>query len=158
MNDAWQQTRSSSIPIEPVRNAMSVFRLERVYNGRRSALDAGLPLLLSSPLHFPCHLSRSKPATLSSLLRRQLLRTSTSPFSAPSTQTSSLIRRRMASTSSSSSLSKPAAHAHKGAKCPVTGNHGFCPAQQGDSRSPCPALNTMANHGYMYVPSPSLLS
>ncbi|KAF8166833.1 Chloroperoxidase, partial [Pholiota molesta] len=34
--------------------------------------------------------------------------------------------------------------------CPVTGEtHGFCPPQEGDSRSPCPALNTMANHGYI---------
>lgn len=23
----------------------------------------------------------------------------------------------------------------------------------GDSRSPCPMLNTLANHGYLYVPS-----
>ncbi|KAF8638775.1 hypothetical protein AX17_001970 [Amanita inopinata Kibby_2008] len=40
-------------------------------------------------------------------------------------------------------------HTHKGNQCPVTGKHGWCPAQQGDSRSPCPALNAMANHGYI---------
>lgn len=27
--------------------------------------------------------------------------------------------------------------------------HGYCPPQPGDSRSPCPALNTLANHGYL---------
>ncbi|KAH6899513.1 Chloroperoxidase [Coprinopsis sp. MPI-PUGE-AT-0042] len=55
----------------------------------------------------------------------------------------------MTSTSASASSSKPSPHDHKGAKCPVTGGHGFCPAQKGDSRSPCPALNTMANHGFI---------
>ncbi|KAK0455674.1 Chloroperoxidase [Desarmillaria tabescens] len=33
-------------------------------------------------------------------------------------------------------------------KCPVTG-HEYRPPQPGDSRSVCPALNTMANHGYI---------
>ncbi|KAH9483276.1 Putative sterigmatocystin biosynthesis peroxidase stcC [Psilocybe cubensis] len=34
--------------------------------------------------------------------------------------------------------------------CPATGQtYEFCPAQEGDSRSPCPALNAMANHGYI---------
>lgn len=43
-------------------------------------------------------------------------------------------------------------HEHKGLVCPVTKQtYGYCPAQKGDSRSPCPALNTMANHGYMCV-------
>jgi len=49
--------------------------------------------------------------------------------------------------------SHPSVHEHKGKTCPVTGqSHEFCPPQQGDSRSPCPALNAMANHGYMCVP------
>ncbi|EMD33529.1 heme-thiolate peroxidase [Gelatoporia subvermispora B] len=39
--------------------------------------------------------------------------------------------------------------------CPVTGHvaareeHAFCPAKKTDSRSPCPALNALANHGYL---------
>lgn len=47
--------------------------------------------------------------------------------------------------------SHPSIHEHKGKTCPVTGQggHAFCAPQQGDSRSPCPALNTMANHGYI---------
>ncbi|TDL16337.1 Cloroperoxidase [Rickenella mellea] len=28
-------------------------------------------------------------------------------------------------------------------------SHPFCPARPGDSRSPCPALNALANHGYL---------
>ncbi|KAF8075740.1 Chloroperoxidase [Lyophyllum atratum] len=41
-------------------------------------------------------------------------------------------------------------HAHNGKSCPVTGKgHEWCPPQKGDSRSPCPALNTLANHGYL---------
>ncbi|KAG6840554.1 hypothetical protein C0991_005871 [Blastosporella zonata] len=41
-------------------------------------------------------------------------------------------------------------HTHSGKTCPVTGKgHEWCPPQDGDSRSPCPALNTMANHGYI---------
>ena len=36
--------------------------------------------------------------------------------------------------------------------CPLTGQtYNFSPPQEGDVRSVCPALNTMANHGYMYV-------
>jgi len=32
----------------------------------------------------------------------------------------------------------------------VTGKtYDFCPAQDGDARSPCPALNALANHGYL---------
>ncbi|KAH7872057.1 Chloroperoxidase [Lentinula edodes] len=31
------------------------------------------------------------------------------------------------------------------------GQHAFIAPGQGDVRSPCPALNTLANHGYMYV-------
>ncbi|KXN88323.1 Putative sterigmatocystin biosynthesis peroxidase stcC [Leucoagaricus sp. SymC.cos] len=50
-------------------------------------------------------------------------------------------------------MSKPDAnpqiHPHLGKSCPVTGEHGFCPPRPEDSRSPCPALNTMANHGYI---------
>jgi hypothetical protein len=43
-------------------------------------------------------------------------------------------------------------HEHTKA-CPITGkSHGFCPAQPGDKRAPCPALNALANHGYLYVP------
>lgn len=46
------------------------------------------------------------------------------------------------------------AHTHSGGKCPVTGAsganpHAFCPPQQGDFRAPCPAMNSMANHGYL---------
>ncbi|TRM68900.1 hypothetical protein BD626DRAFT_472311 [Schizophyllum amplum] len=33
--------------------------------------------------------------------------------------------------------------------CPFAAKHGYCPPQKGDSRSVCPALNTMANHGYL---------
>ncbi|KAF9567665.1 Cloroperoxidase [Agrocybe pediades] len=45
---------------------------------------------------------------------------------------------------------KPKTHQHTGKLCPVTGHgHGFCPAQEGDSRSACPALNSLANHGYI---------
>ncbi|KAF8890451.1 Chloroperoxidase [Infundibulicybe gibba] len=41
-------------------------------------------------------------------------------------------------------------HEHHGKSCPVVGNtHEWCPPQKGDSRSPCPALNTLANHGYI---------
>ncbi|KIY72590.1 Cloroperoxidase [Cylindrobasidium torrendii FP15055 ss-10] len=40
-------------------------------------------------------------------------------------------------------------HAHDEKACPVTGHHGWCPPRQGDSRSVCPALNAMANHGYI---------
>jgi len=37
-----------------------------------------------------------------------------------------------------------------GSDCPVvSGEYGFRPPQSGDSRGVCPALNTMANHGYM---------
>jgi len=37
-----------------------------------------------------------------------------------------------------------------GTACPVSGNgHGFTPVREGDSRSPCPALNALANHGYL---------
>ncbi|PPQ88904.1 hypothetical protein CVT25_009139 [Psilocybe cyanescens] len=45
----------------------------------------------------------------------------------------------------------PPVHKHDNKTvCPVTRQtHGFCSAQEGDSRSPCPALNTMANHGYI---------
>ncbi|KAL1700691.1 hypothetical protein EV121DRAFT_263887, partial [Schizophyllum commune] len=32
--------------------------------------------------------------------------------------------------------------------CPFAAKHGYCAPQKGDSRSVCPALNTMANHGY----------
>ncbi|KAK2465843.1 hypothetical protein APHAL10511_001484 [Amanita phalloides] len=42
-----------------------------------------------------------------------------------------------------------ASHKHLGKQCPVTGSHNWCPPQEGDSRSPCPALNSMANHGYI---------
>jgi len=36
------------------------------------------------------------------------------------------------------------------AKCPVTGlSHEFAAPKDGDNRSPCPALNAMANHGYI---------
>ncbi|KAF8838166.1 Cloroperoxidase [Paxillus ammoniavirescens] len=41
-------------------------------------------------------------------------------------------------------------HSHTTGVCPVTGNtHAYCAPQPGDLRSPCPALNTLANHGYL---------
>jgi len=41
-------------------------------------------------------------------------------------------------------------HTHLQGLCPVAGQtNRWCPAQEGDSRSPCPALNTLANHGYL---------
>ncbi|KAF5371521.1 hypothetical protein D9615_009638 [Tricholomella constricta] len=41
-------------------------------------------------------------------------------------------------------------HKHTGMGCPVVGKgHEWCPSQPDDSRSPCPALNTLANHGYI---------
>ncbi|KAG8218082.1 Chloroperoxidase [Butyriboletus roseoflavus] len=41
-------------------------------------------------------------------------------------------------------------HAHSSGVCPITGNtHAYCPPQPGDLRSPCPALNTLANHGFL---------
>ncbi|KDQ28654.1 hypothetical protein PLEOSDRAFT_1029861, partial [Pleurotus ostreatus PC15] len=43
----------------------------------------------------------------------------------------------------------PHAHADNSRKCPFAAKHEFCPPQEGDVRSPCPALNTMANHGYI---------
>ncbi|KAF9494461.1 Cloroperoxidase, partial [Pleurotus eryngii] len=43
----------------------------------------------------------------------------------------------------------PHAHADNSKKCPFAAKHEFCPPQEGDVRSPCPALNTMANHGYI---------
>lgn len=43
-----------------------------------------------------------------------------------------------------------AQHEHKGGFCPVVGDtHAYCPHHKGDSRSPCPALNALANHGYL---------
>ncbi|PSR97719.1 hypothetical protein PHLCEN_2v4261 [Hermanssonia centrifuga] len=45
-------------------------------------------------------------------------------------------------------------HSHADGKCPAAdifgpNRHAFCPPQDGDLRSPCPAVNTMANHGYI---------
>jgi len=41
-------------------------------------------------------------------------------------------------------------HEHSAGPCPFSGEtHGFCPAQPGDKRAPCPALNALANHGYL---------
>ncbi|PFH47120.1 hypothetical protein AMATHDRAFT_198520 [Amanita thiersii Skay4041] len=51
--------------------------------------------------------------------------------------------------SSSTTTSSITPHSHAGGRCPVTQKHGWCPKQPGDSRSPCPALNAMANHGYI---------
>ncbi|KAI0763240.1 hypothetical protein BC629DRAFT_1543642 [Irpex lacteus] len=53
---------------------------------------------------------------------------------------------------SSTESSQP--HAHSNSKCPATGAtgvspHAFIPPQEGDSRAPCPAMNSMANHGYL---------
>ncbi|CCM06811.1 uncharacterized protein FIBRA_09112 [Fibroporia radiculosa] len=45
------------------------------------------------------------------------------------------------------------AHAHTHschlADSSTDNTHAYCPPQEGDSRSPCPALNTLANHGYL---------
>ncbi|KAI0758940.1 hypothetical protein C8Q74DRAFT_274197 [Fomes fomentarius] len=35
------------------------------------------------------------------------------------------------------------------AKMPIDDNHPFVPPSSGDSRSPCPAMNSLANHGYL---------
>lgn len=52
----------------------------------------------------------------------------------------------------------PPMHEHSGGTCPVTGKtHAYCPPQKGDIRSVCPALNTMANHGFMCASSSSQL-
>lgn len=45
-------------------------------------------------------------------------------------------------------------HSHNAGRCPsadtlAASAHEFCPPQPGDSRSPCPAVNTLANHGYL---------
>ncbi|KAM6489369.1 Chloroperoxidase [Amanita muscaria] len=53
----------------------------------------------------------------------------------------------MSSSTTTSSTSD--SHIHSGRRCPVSGEHEYCPPQEGDSRSPCPALNAMANHGYI---------
>ncbi|PCH41809.1 hypothetical protein WOLCODRAFT_137592 [Wolfiporia cocos MD-104 SS10] len=50
---------------------------------------------------------------------------------------------RSTSASSSSSSHK---HEHH---CPYVPKPQYCAPQEGDSRSPCPALNTLANHGYL---------
>ncbi|KAF5381230.1 hypothetical protein D9757_007884 [Collybiopsis confluens] len=59
--------------------------------------------------------------------------------------------------SSASTLLPPghppvAPHAHLDGKCPLSdhNSHEYCPPQKGDLRSVCPALNTMANHGYIH--------
>ncbi|THH17364.1 heme-thiolate peroxidase [Bondarzewia mesenterica] len=47
-------------------------------------------------------------------------------------------------------MPSPSSHSHANGTCPVVGkSHSWCPAQPGDSRAPCPALNTLANHGYL---------
>ncbi|KAI0959155.1 hypothetical protein AcW1_004071 [Taiwanofungus camphoratus] len=46
-------------------------------------------------------------------------------------------------------------HTHWDGVCPFisasssSDPHAYCPPQRGDSRSPCPALNSLANHGYL---------
>ncbi|KAH0830121.1 Chloroperoxidase [Lanmaoa asiatica] len=41
-------------------------------------------------------------------------------------------------------------HSHAAGICSVRGdNHSYCPPQPSDKRSPCPALNTLANHGFL---------
>lgn len=41
-------------------------------------------------------------------------------------------------------------HSHTAGVCPVRGfNNAYCPPQPGDKRSPCPALNALANHGFL---------
>ncbi|KAG1733239.1 Chloroperoxidase [Suillus paluster] len=56
----------------------------------------------------------------------------------------------MSSKSSTTQTSTSSHHEHAQGSCPVTGQtHEFCPAQTGDVRSPCPALNALANHGYL---------
>jgi hypothetical protein len=53
--------------------------------------------------------------------------------------------------SSAPPVSNPPTHlSSSSAKCPVTGlSHEFIAPTERDSRSVCPALNAMANHGYM---------
>ncbi|KAF9065139.1 Chloroperoxidase [Rhodocollybia butyracea] len=54
------------------------------------------------------------------------------------------------SSTSTLPLDHPPVHEHLQGQCPITGNtHAYCPPQKGDLRSVCPALNTMANHGYI---------
>ncbi|KAF9065144.1 Chloroperoxidase [Rhodocollybia butyracea] len=56
------------------------------------------------------------------------------------------------SSSSTSTLppGHPPVHEHSEGQCPINGNtHAYCPPQKGDLRSVCPALNAMANHGYI---------
>ncbi|KAJ8589343.1 Cloroperoxidase [Rhizopogon salebrosus TDB-379] len=56
----------------------------------------------------------------------------------------------MSSTSSNTHSSTSSQHEHKQGSCPVTGkSYDFCPVRNGDVRSPCPALNALANHGYL---------
>lgn len=51
---------------------------------------------------------------------------------------------------SSSAESSTNSHEHPQGSCPVTGKtYDYCPRQNGDVRSPCPALNALANHGYL---------
>ncbi|KAG8217080.1 Chloroperoxidase [Butyriboletus roseoflavus] len=41
-------------------------------------------------------------------------------------------------------------HSHAGGICPLKGiSHDYCRPQPGDKRSPCPALNALANHGFL---------
>ncbi|KAL4075428.1 Chloroperoxidase [Scleroderma citrinum] len=41
-------------------------------------------------------------------------------------------------------------HEHTGYHCQVVGEgHDYCHPRKGDVRSPCPALNALANHGYL---------
>ncbi|KAG6334336.1 hypothetical protein ID866_4748 [Astraeus odoratus] len=51
---------------------------------------------------------------------------------------------------STSSSSTTYHHEHTGRHCPIVGDsHAYCPKQKHDSRSPCPALNALANNGYL---------
>jgi len=56
----------------------------------------------------------------------------------------------MSSKSSNTHSSASSRHEHKQGSCPVAGKtYDFCPPQHRDARSPCPALNALANHGYL---------
>ncbi|KAL0948864.1 hypothetical protein HGRIS_008984 [Hohenbuehelia grisea] len=40
-------------------------------------------------------------------------------------------------------------HSHARGGCPFSAKHEYCAPQKDDVRSPCPALNTLANHGFI---------
>jgi hypothetical protein len=99
----------------------------------------------------PCHCDPTAPPAHINLTRLKINHTIriSSVFARHSTMssTSSSTHSSMSSNTRSSISSW---HEHKQGSCPVTGKgYDFCPAQIGDARSPCPALNALANHGYL---------